>query len=213
MEIRHKTSRAVLLEVPGESLRRANLCGKGLQLADFEGADLRGADLEGADLRGADLTGADLRGADLTGADLREADLQWADLERANLRGADLRGTNLQGACLIRANLRGAELPPFQIPQGELIGWGKKACVLVRLRIPHAAKRTGSLVGRKCRAQFAWVDWTATGESVVVRNQYAEATVYSPGEQVWPHKYCDDARVECAPGIHFFLTREEAENW
>jgi Family of unknown function (DUF5758)/Pentapeptide repeats (8 copies) len=48
----------VLREVPGNTLKKA----------DLWGANLRGADLRWADLIGADLSGVDLREADLSGA-------------------------------------------------------------------------------------------------------------------------------------------------
>ena len=78
IEIKHKTTGAVLHTVDAADLRRA----------DLNGADLRGADLRSADLTGADLSRADLRWADLSGADLRGADLSSADLSGANLHGA-----------------------------------------------------------------------------------------------------------------------------
>ena len=77
MDIKHKTTGAVLATVPGETLIGA----------DLRGANLRGANLSKADLRGASLRGADLQGADLEGADLCDADLRWANLYGANLRG------------------------------------------------------------------------------------------------------------------------------
>jgi hypothetical protein len=161
------------------------------------GADLRGADLSGADLRDADLSGADLRGAYLS-----DAYLSGADLRDAYLRGAYLRGANLSDA-------KDIKLPHFQLPQeGELIVWKKlKGGVLCKLRIPPEAKRTASVVGRKCRAEFAEV---LEGEGVAAHDG---KTRYAPGEIVRPDSYDDSPLVECANGIHFWLTREEAEEW
>ena len=78
IEIKHKTTGAVLHTVDADNLRSADLRGADLRWAnlcwaDLRRADLRGADLRRADLRGADLSDADLSGADLNGADLREA--------------------------------------------------------------------------------------------------------------------------------------------
>lgn len=36
-------------------------------------------------------------------------------------------------------------------------------------------------------------------------------TTFNAGKIVRPDKYDSDPRVECTHGIHFFLTREEAE--
>ena len=183
----------------------ANLWRADLWRADLTGADLRGADLTGADLTDADLRGAYLTDADLTGADLRGAYLRGAYLTRANLTGAYLRRADLTGA-----DLTGAHLPHFQIPQeGELIVWKSTQEGLVKLRVPPAAKRTASLVGRKCRAEF--VEVLEAPEGAVSR--YDGDIMYVPGENVRSDKYDGDIRVECTHGIHFFLTREEAEGW
>jgi hypothetical protein len=79
--------------------------------------------------------------------------------------------------------------------------------------IPAAAKRTASLVGRKCRAEYAQVlgidgeDGEALREAI---SDYDSDYVYRVGEMVYPDSYDDDPRVECTHGIHFYLTRQEA---
>jgi len=196
--------------------------------ADLRGADLREADLWGADLRGADLQGADLQDADLQDADLQDANLRWANLrwaylQDANLRGADLRGADLQGADLQDANLRGANLrganlrdadlqganlPDFQIcPEtGAFDAWKKTGNGVIKIRIPASAKRISSLVGRKCRAAFVKV-LKGSGYSPIKKLYYEE------GKIVHADSFDDDIRVECSHGIHFFMTKEEAEEF
>ena len=184
----------------GDAGQRANL-----QDADLRGADLRGADLWDANLQYANLWGADLRGANLQGANLWGADLWDANLQDANLRGANLRDVNLQDA-----NLWGADLSPFQIPQeGELIVFKKCREGIVKLSVPPGARRTASLVGRKCRAEFVRV--IETPQHRAAYSCYSMDVVYEEGQTVCPDKYDPDIRVECSHGIHFFLTREEAE--
>lgn len=152
----------------------------------LQGAGLQGADLQDAYLQGAGLRGADLRGADLWRADLRDADLQDADLTDANL-------------------------PPFQIPQeGNLVVWKKISSGLCKLLIPATARRTASLVGRKCRAEYAKVLKCESGPG---RSQHDSNVLYLEGKIVGADRYNDDIRIECAGGIHFFLTKEEAQEW
>lgn len=127
----------------------------------------------------------------------------------SNLCGADLSGAGLSRANLSGANLDEAKLPRFQIPQeGELIVykklWGGN---IAKLRVPPSARRTATPVGRKCRAEFVEV---LEGEGI---SRHDGKTVYRPGAVVRPDKYDDDIRVECTHGIHFFLTREEAEEY
>jgi hypothetical protein len=147
---------------------------------------------------------ADLSGADLRGAYLRGADLRGADLRGAYLSGADLRGAYLRGAYLAIAATR-------ILPDGDLIAWKKcTGGIVVKLRIPEAAKRSHAW-GRKCRAEFA--DVLEVIGAVVGVAQYDGKTEYRVGQRVMPDKWDDDWTNECAGGIHFFITRLEAENY
>ena len=182
-----------------------------------EQANLYRADLIDANLREANLYRADLREADLREADLSEANLRGADLYRADLRGADLRGADLREADLRGANLYRADLPFFQICHGELLVWKvARENRLIQLRIPAAAKRTAALTGRKCRAEYAEVVLITNAASDIFQDAvstYDKKTVYHVGETITPNSYDDDIRVECTHGVHFFQTREEAENY
>ena len=190
--------------------------------ADLSGADLRSAYLSGADLRGADLSGADLRSAYLSGAHLRSADLRSAHLSGADLRSAYLSGAHLRGADLSGADLRGADLRSAKnaelaiaktriLGEGTLIGWKKcKNDVLVKVRIPENAKRSHAF-GRKCRAEFVEV-LEVHGAEIGISN-HDGVTEYKVGATVTCDKWCEDFTQECAGGIHFFITREEAEEY
>ena len=192
----------------GANLRGANLYGANLRSADLSGANLRSADLSGADLRGANLRGANLYGANLYGANLRSADLSGADLSGADLRGANLSGADLRGA----KNIPAIALAQTLItPEGDIVGW--KKCmngVIVKLLIPAEAKRHNA-TERKCRAQFADV-LEVIGSEVGV-SQYDGKTEYRVGQRVTCDNWCDDRFDECSGGIHFFITRKEAEEY
>ena len=176
------------------------------------------ANLSRANLSDADLSDANLRGANLSGADLRGANLSRANLIRADLSGANLSGADLSRANLSRANLSGVlydENTAFfalQCPEdGSFIGW--KKCdngVIVKLFIPEDAKRS-SATTRKCRASRAVVldvFGAAYGETTS-----QVPTVYRKGETVLPDWWDNDRWEECSHGIHFFITRKEAEQY
>ncbi len=183
-------------------------------------ADLTDADLSRADLTDADLSGANLRGADLSGANLTDADLSRADLSRADLSRADLSRADLRGADLTDANLRGAKNAEYAfaltniLPAGDLIGWKKlRGDLICKLRIPAAAKRSNA-TGRKCRAEFAKVleIWDGDKSVETGMSKYDEDFIYRIGETVKPKTPFDDDRWdECSSGIHFFISRIEAE--
>ena len=160
--------------------------------------------------------------ADLRGANLCEADLCEADLCGANLCGADLCRANLCGADLREADLRGAKEIPF-IPQacpdtGSFIAWKKvKGNYIVKLLISEDARRSSS-TGRKCRTDKASVLAIETLDGKIANVQtvyslYDSTFSYTIGEMVVVNNFCEDRFQECAPGIHFFINRQEAVNY
>ena len=223
----------------GAYLNCANLSGAYLNCADLSGANLSRAYLNCADLRGADLCDANLSGAylcdaNLSGAYLNCADLSGADLRGANLNCAYLSGADLRGANLCDANLRGADLHeakniniPMSCPEkGSFIGF-KKAYfnkmknglyigypVIVELEIHKDALRS-SATGRKCRCSKAKVlsitniDGSECRYNVAISG-YDKNFIYKVGEIVQVNNFDTNRFNECAPGIHFFITRQEA---
>jgi len=194
-----------------DNARYANLCG-----ADLCGADLCGADLSYSDLGDADLCGADLSHSDLGDADLRGADLSYSDLGDADLRGANLYGANLRGAKSAK-NLRNLL---SILPEGILIGYKKaktyNGYVIITLEIPVDAKRSN--INRKCRAAKAIVkNIEGIGfeyQDETVYSYHDESFTYEIGKTVEPNTpFEEDWTQECAAGIHFFITRYEAENY
>ena len=228
----------LLFEYECESLKEAvceaNLRGANLYGANLRGANLREANLSGADLSGANLSGANLCEVNLYGVNLRGANLREANLCEVNLRGANLSGANLYRANLREANLRGADLSGANlyeakngdlvkaqtviVPEGDIIGW--KKCldnVIVKLLIPKEAKRSNA-TGRKCRAEYVEVldliygnDKRKKVEKAI--SSHDKKTEYKKGETVKCDKWDEERFNECSGGIHFFITREEAEDY
>ena len=213
------------LWLKGESSgKRAYLNDANLSHVYLSGANLRDAYLSGANLRDAYLSGADLSHANLRGANLRDAYLRGANLSHANLSGADLRGADLSYTDLNSANLSGVDLRganniyiPLACPEkGSFIGYKKVSNgeQIVELFIPTNAKRSSS-TGRKCRCNKAKVisitniDGSSC-ELTTVRSSYDSSFMYTVGEYVEVKNFDDNRWNECAPGIHFFITREEA---
>src|SRR3990167_8727254 len=136
--------------------------------------------------------------------------IKWAVANRANLSGADLIRADLSGA-----NLSGAKDADYAIartrilPDGDLIVW--KKCtdgVIVKLKIPETAKRSHAF-GRKCRAEFADV-LEVIGAEFGIGNHDGK-TEYRVGQRVTPDKWDENWQEECSHGIHFYITRAEAE--
>jgi hypothetical protein len=182
-------------------------------------ADLTGANLTRADLSWADLSWADLSWADLTGANLDGANLSGVNLDRANLSGVNLDRANLSGVNLTGANLRWAKDVPPQVveltavvpAEGEVTGWKKcRDGVIVKLLIPAEAQRSNATT-RKCRASSARV-LEVIGDDEAT-SLWDVTFKYRAGETVSVPEFDENRWAECSAGIHFFLTREEAEAW
>ena len=178
-------------------------------------------DMVGWEKMRANLFEANLCGADLYEANLREANLRGADLRGAYLYGADLRGAYLYGANLCGANLCGADNIPF-VPMtcpdaGTFVAWKKANGYIVKLEIPEDARRS-SATGRKCRCDKAKVIEIqeldgSPSELTEVASGYDRNFVYRVGEIAEEPKYNENRWKECAPGIHFFINRQEAVDY
>jgi hypothetical protein len=191
-----------------EAVKAALTAKTDLSSANLRSADLRSADLSSANLRYANLRSADLRYANLSSANLRSADLSSADLSSADLSSADLSSADLSSA----ENAEMAIAVTRICPEGNLIGWKKLAGgIIAKLLIPTDAKRNNAF-GRKCRCEFARVlELSGGAASGQTNGSHGPVTVYTVGEIVRPDKWDGDFQNECSNGIHFFITRLEAE--
>lgn len=174
--------------------------------------------LHDANLRYADLRGANLHGANLYDADLSDAYLCGADLSGANLHGANLRDANHVQLSIAKTSI----LPD----EGDIIGW-KKAwtdgtmlpkSVIVKLLIPADAQRSNA-TGRKCRASTARVldlqdkQGNSLPSDTTAYSGHDTDFTYKKGETIHVEDFDTNRWKECAPGIHFFITRIEAAEY
>ncbi len=224
----------------GIFLGDADFRGADLSYVDFENLILRYANLNDADLTGANLTGADLRYASLIHTILEDANLTDANLANANLLDTDLRCANLNGAdlsCanLAKANLVGAHLENIigdftnfastrgindnrkgEVLTTDLIGYKKcsigykvnnKKGIIVKLLIPRGAI-VFSINDKKCRTNKVKV---LEIEGADRAYSWFNAMSYYVGDEITVYDFDCQYNIECAKGIHFFKSREEAE--
>lgn len=154
----------------------------------------------------------------LYGADLSDADLHGADLSYADLSHADLSDANHVQLSIAKTSI----LPD----EGDIIGW-KKAwtddtmlpkSVIVKLLIPSDAQRSNA-TGRKCRASTARVldlqdkQGNSLPSDTTAYSGHDTDFTYKKGETVHVEDFDTNRWKECAPGIHFFITRIEAAEY
>lgn len=224
-------------DLRGVNLSHKNLDGAILNDANLTGAILVGATFIGANLtrinlHGADLTTANLYGANLTSGYLKDTNLSNAILCSANLAKAYFQGANLFYADIMGANFYGADLNgalnidyaqwnintqffSLQCPEtGSFIGWKKAYGKIVKLEICEDALRS-SATSRKCRCSKAKVLEIQNKDGSTCNRGYVHSEhdihfIYKVGETVSVDNFDTNRWNECAPGIHFFITREEA---
>ena len=218
------------VDLHGADLTGADLTGANLSFADLSEACLCdallcGANIYRASLIKADLDGADLRLANLNGADLNYACFSFADLSRTNLHranfvGADLTGADLSEARIYMTNLIDAKNVDFPIScpeKGSFIGFKKAKGLIVELEIPSDALRS-SATTRKCRCSKAKVISITNPDGspsdvTSIPSSWDSNFVYRIGDIVEVADFDTNRWNECAPGIHFFITRQEAVNY
>ena len=214
----------------GADLTGADLTGANLRFADLSEACLCdallcGANIYRANLIKADLDGADLRLANLNGADLNYACFSFADLSRTNLHranfvGADLSCADLSEARLYMTNLIDAKNIDFPIScpeKGSFIGFKKANGLIVELEIPSDALRS-SATTRKCRCSKAKVISItnldgSSSDVTSIASSWDSNFIYTIGDIIEVADFDTNRWNECASGIHFFITRQEAVNY
>ena len=166
-----------------------------------------------ADLSSAYLSSADLSSANLSSADLSSANLSYADLSSADLRSANLRSADLRSAENLKFHFQNCP------QEGSFIAWKKAREYLLKIVIPNDAKRTSCVVNRKCRAEYVRtiaifdLNGQQQKEGVEVQGLHDPSTIYQVGRITKADKFDPDIFNDCTHGIHFFPTREEAEEW
>ena len=128
----------------------------------------------------------------------------------ADLRGADLRCAYLQGAI------------GFHVwacpPSGGFTAWKKGGNgEIIKLKIPWWSRRVSPVGCRKCRAEFAItlsIEKNGKSEASCENWNNNYPYTYEVGKvQGSPNGYDATLLDDCRPGIHFFLTKKDAEDF
>lgn len=193
-------------------------------------ANFIGSRLEYSSFANADLTAAAFERADLTYVNFEHADLVNVNFAMAYFNGTSMRGANLNGGIFHHVWLDRVPflnvldtsvlelVSPLCCPEeGAFIGWKRLANDrIAKLVITEDAKRS-SAFGRKCRAskvlvvKITSVDGSKEFDYGV--SMYDPSFIYNVGSFATVFDFDDDRFRECASGIHFFITRQEAVNY
>ena len=206
----------------GANLTGAGLCRANLIEVNLTCANLTDAILTSANLTRAILYGVNLTRVNLTGANLTDVCLEYANLTDANLTDANLTGANLYGADLRRADLTSADLTDTILDEKEQYRKGvmltepmtgyKKACggKIITLELPIGAKVFSINNNKRRTNKVKVIDMQGETELSSWHNTDFK---YHVGDEIEISDFNERYNVECVAGIHFFLTREEAEKY
>ena len=204
-------------EIWDMDLTGADLSNMDFTLCSFQNTKLAGADFHNSSVENALFDGNCLHGADFRNANMRTASFRYCDMGECDIRGA-----NLFGAVLEYADLKGiisdeaTQWFRLHCPEkGAFLAY--KKCVndrMVQLLVPADARRTSATLP-SCRCDKAKV---LTIKSFDFTENYDEAWslvdenfVYRKGQWVEVKDFNEDRWQDSTTGIHFWLTREEAE--
>lgn len=152
------------------------------------------------------------------------ANMQHSWLIKCKLTDCNLRAANLTGATIEQCQFKDIKVNAYTQgyslvcpEEGSFIGYKRCRDFIVKLFITKDALRS-SATTRKCRCSKAKVlsithlDGSDAG-IVEVPSNYDSDFVYKVGKIVEVPTFDKNRWEECAEGIHFFITREEAVNY
>lgn len=205
-----------------------------LSRASFDKCNMSGMRIQNCDLSYTGFYNNKMNGIMFYVCNLNEAKIYSNDLFEGlfincTLTNVKLTNTNLSGVGIKDCKLDNIIANPFtsfynlQCPEeGSFIGFKKAYInttpVIVKLQITEDSLRSSS-TSRKCRCSKAkvlsisYLDGTECPEETIACSQHDNNFVYKIGEILEIKDFNKDRWKECASGIHFFITREEAVNY
>lgn len=210
------------------SFRGATIENSNFSYSDFYCSEMNGITINFSDLRNSSFIKACLQGGDFTktkinSTDFRNSDLTGAWFKTANFNddishgqhktdfniyfeNADLTGVRFKDDFKNSYTFKRLMILP---EEGSFIGWKKcKNNVIVKLLIPQNSDRINT-TKRNCRAAFVEVLDVIGGNKGI--SFYDENVIYETGIRIHADEFDSDWKNEETHGIHFFLTKQEAE--
>lgn len=197
----------------GTKMVRAVITDASLNVVLMGGADLAGSSFEGSKLLHVNMRMANIQTANFTSANIMESCcFEHAHLTNAIFASASIsKDTSFDFADLHGCEFDGEEKNRLgRVLDRPVTGYKKSGeGDIVTLEIPKGAI-VFSINNSKCRANKAKV--VDTDGKTELTSIFDGEFKYRVGDKITPRNGFDLAyNIECAPGIHFFLTREEAE--
>ena len=207
------------LDLSFRNLSGISFAGSRLCNTDFTGSELHFADFDGADMLGAKLCNAKLLGAKIANAK------NFPDFQRVPKNGSFIAYKKVVGNRDGRHYILELEIPA----DAKRVSSTGSKCRANKAKVLRAMYRDGSLLntegmcstyirivdmpnkhtpGIVCRKEKAyWDNGLPHGQLCSIFDNFF---FYEIGREYTIDNFSDDIRVECQPGIHFFMSFEEA---
>ncbi len=158
------------------------------------------------------LTIKNIREKKFSNIDFSELNFDSADFRSANFDSADFKSANFDSADFKNCNVFSCNGIALSCPEkGEFIGYKKcQNNIIVELKIFPSAKRS-SATTRKCRASKVEVLKLSDNAKVAYSLHPDYDQQYRKGDIIEVKNFDNNRWNECSTGIHFFITRKEAE--
>jgi hypothetical protein len=121
----------------------------------------------------------------------------------------------MDGFTVEKTHFEDTNIQPVCPEEGSFIAWKKgDRNTLIKLLIPSDAKRSSGF-SRHCRASHAYVMQILDRNREPITEAYGyfrKNFKYTLGQIVYADDWDEDRWEECSHGIHFFMTRKEAED-
>lgn len=184
----------------------------------FWGTSFLGSNLEYSDLSCSVFKFVDLRRCNLERSDMTTSDFMDTNFTRANLKDAKLNGCNFYAVCDLDKSEGKNNYIEGKVLTDNIIGYKKcRNDIIVTLEIPRGAI-VFSINGTKCRTNKVKViaidgaDRAYSKRSIYSKHSITNCYMsYYVGDEITIYDFDCKYNEECSEGIHFFLTREEAE--
>lgn len=214
------------IDFSGTDLRHINFFKATIDTSYFNRADIRFANFKETDLNfdcfneanlyGADFSEARLYRIEFAGANLCKADFYGAYLDAGQFCKSKIYDTNFNNCnfshstLLEDANGKLTEYRRGKMLTEDIIGYKKcQDNVIVTLKIPRGAI-VFSINGTKCRTNKAKVIAIDGAKKAISSFKHMS---YYVGDEFTIYDFDCTYNNQCGEGIHFFLTREEAEGY
>ena len=214
------------VDLSKSNLNRANLFYVNIMHSNLSNTKLSNANLTNALIENSQLHMTDLTDANLINVKFYNVDLFCANFRRANLFNGIFDNTDINCTTFINSNLscvkfidtksKLLEYRKGKVLTESIIGYKKcygfdthKLDTIVKLEIPRGAI-VFSIDGSKCRTNKAKVLEIEGADRAISNFKYMS---YYVGDEINIYNFNCEYNIECAEGIHFFMSRDDAMNY